>query len=72
MVDPGFPRCLCVCVCEGEGRQPQRRQRKPIIWQDFCQNLNENERNWTLGSVNENCTFARKKHMKLRFTNHLR
>ena len=30
-----------------QGRQPLSLGQKPITWQDFCRNLNENERNWT-------------------------
>ena len=31
----------------GGGRQPLSLGQKPIIWQDFCRKLHENERNWT-------------------------
>ena len=31
----------------GEGHQPLSLGQKPIILQDFCQKLHENERNWT-------------------------
>ena len=37
-MDPEFPRWA--------GRQPLVWGQKPIIWQDFCQKLHENERNW--------------------------
>ena len=39
VADPGFP--------EGGGYQPQSLWQTPIIWQDYCQKLHENERNWT-------------------------
>ena len=29
------------------GRQRLNLGQKPIIWQDFCRKLHENERNWT-------------------------
>ena len=38
VADPGFPRW---------GGQPLSLDRKPIIWQNFCRKLHENERNWT-------------------------
>ena len=40
VVDPGFPR---------RGASTPEFGPKPIIWQDFCQNLHENERHWTKG-----------------------
>ena len=40
VADPGFPR---------RGVNPLGLRYKPIIWQDFCQNLHENERNCTEG-----------------------
>ena len=40
VVDPGFP---------GRGVQHMNFERKPIIWQDFSQELHENERNFTAG-----------------------
>ena len=39
MANPGFPR--------PRGHQPMSLGQKPIIWQDFCWKLHENERNWT-------------------------
>ena len=41
VADPGFPQM------EGEGHQLLSLGHKPNIWQDFCQELHENERNWT-------------------------
>ena len=38
VTDPGFSR-------QGQ-RQPLSFGQKPIIWQDFCQKLHGNERNW--------------------------
>ena len=40
VADSGFPR---------QGRQPLSLGQKPIIWQDFCQKLHKNERNWNGG-----------------------
>ena len=40
VVDTGFPR---------RGVQHMNFERKPIIWQDFSQELHENERNFTAG-----------------------
>ena len=31
----------------GEGHQPLTLGSNPIIWQDLCQKLHENKRNWT-------------------------
>ena len=42
VVHPGFPRW---------GRQPMILGQKLIVWQDFCQKLHENERNWTEGEM---------------------
>ena len=38
VADPGFPR---------PGRSNPEFGTKPVIWQDFCPKLNENERNYT-------------------------
>ena len=43
VADQGFPK---------RGRQPLYLGQKPIIWQDFCRKLHENERNWTERSRN--------------------
>ena len=49
VVDPGFPRWRWGGRCE-----PLSLGRKPIILQDFCQKLHENERNWTEGAPASN------------------
>ena len=42
---------LAICASNPEfldgRRQPLNLDQKPIIWQDFCQKLQENDRNWT-------------------------
>ena len=42
VADPGFTR-------RGKGAPTPEFWPKPIIWQDFCQKMYENESNWTGG-----------------------
>ena len=48
VADPGFPR---------RGTPTLSLWRKPLIWQDFCQKLHENERHVPKGGGGKDCSY---------------